>query len=123
MNIELLIPLLYTKDVEGTMLFYKTYFGFECNNYNAGIGWTSLSNGNIEIMLSKPNAHLLFDKPIFTGSFYCRLDDVDALWNKLKHQVRVCYPIDNFDYGMREFAVYDNNNYLLQFGSEIKTSD
>jgi len=37
---------------------------------------------------------------------------------RLKDKVRVCYPLENFEYGMREFAIYDNNGYLLQFGQE-----
>jgi len=54
-----------------------------------------------------------------TGSFYFTTDDVDALWQELKDKARVCYDIENFEWGMREFAVYDNNGYLLQFGQEI----
>jgi hypothetical protein len=26
-----------------------------------------------------------------------------------KDKARLCYPVENFEYGMREFAVYDNN--------------
>jgi len=29
----------------------------------------------------------------------------------------VVYPIESFDYGMREFAIRDNNGYILQFGA------
>jgi hypothetical protein len=29
---------------------------------------------------------------------------------------RVAYPLEDFHYGMREFAIYDNNGYMLQFG-------
>ena len=54
----------------------------------------------------------------FTGSLYINPDDVDALWEQVKDKARVCYPIETFDYGMREFAIYDNNGYLLQFGHE-----
>jgi hypothetical protein len=34
-------------------------------------------------------------------------------------RARICYPIDNFEYGMLEFAIYDNNGYLLQFGQPL----
>ena len=35
-------------------------------------------------------------------------------------RVRICYPIETFDYGMREFAIYDDNNgYVLQFGRPL----
>jgi hypothetical protein len=50
---------------------------------------------------------------------------VDGLWQRLKDRARVCYPIENFEYGMRELAIYDNNGYLLQFGqpaSRVLTS-
>jgi len=70
-------------------------------------------------MLSKPNEYMPYDKIGFTGSFYFNTDDVDSLWEKLKDKARVCYGIEDFFYGMREFAVYDNNGYLLQFGQEI----
>jgi len=51
-----------------------------------------------------------FDAPAFTGS---------ELWNSLKDVVKVCYPMEDFFYGMREFAIYDNNGYMLQFGSPL----
>ena len=59
-----------------------------------------------------------FDRPQFTGSLYFRVDDVDTLWEKLKDKTSIVYPIEDFDYGMREFAVRDNNGYCLQFGKE-----
>jgi uncharacterized glyoxalase superfamily protein PhnB len=74
---------------------------------------------NAEFIISKPNDHIPFDKPTFTGSFYINTDNVDNIWDLIKEKVKICYPIENFEYGMREFAVYDNNGYLLQFGQEI----
>jgi hypothetical protein len=38
---------------------------------------------------------------------------------KLKDKAKVCCGIEDFDHGVREFAVYDNNGYLLQFGQEL----
>ena len=70
-------------------------------------------------MISKPNDHIPFDKPNFTGSFYFNTDGIDEIWNKLKDKTKICYPIENFEYGMRGFAIYDNNGYLLQFGQDI----
>ena len=62
---------------------------------------------------------LLLNKPIFTGSFYLNTDNVDKLREELKDKTRGCYEIENFDWEMREFAIYDNNGYLQQFGQEI----
>ena len=60
-------------------------------------------------MLAGPNQLEGDSAPAFTGSLYFRTDDVDVFWQRLKDRARVCYPIDNFEYGMREFAIYDNN--------------
>ncbi|MFN5228579.1 MAG: hypothetical protein ACK5Q3_18600 [Planctomycetota bacterium] len=30
--------------------------------------------------------------------------------------------LEDFDYGMREFAIYDNNGYLLQFGQSLQAA-
>lgn len=70
-------------------------------------------------LLSKPNEHIPFDKPVFTGSFYFKTDNVDKLWEVLKDKTKVCYAPENFEWHMREFAIYDNNGYILQFGEEI----
>ena len=71
-------------------------------------------------MIAKPNEHTKYDKIGFTGSFYFNTDDVDAMWAKLKDKAAVGCGIENFEYGMREFAVFDNNGYLLQFGQVIE---
>ena len=70
-------------------------------------------------MVATPNAHEDFDEPVFTGSLYFRCDDVTALWTQLADNTRVCYPVEEFEYGMREFAIFDNNGYLLLFGEEL----
>ena len=70
-------------------------------------------------MISAPNAHLDEHAAAFTRSFYFRTDDVDDWWAALWDKARVCYPIEDFDYGMREFAAFDDNGYLLQFGQPL----
>ena len=113
-----LTPLIRTKDIEATIQFYKDILGFECPNYNENWSWATLSRDGIEMMVAAPNAHLPFEQSEFTGSFYFRVNQVDPLWQELKNKARVCYELEEFDYGMKEFAIYDNNGYLLQFGEE-----
>ena len=119
MKLTSLRPMLWTEDLPGSVDFYTSVLGFAANEVNDEWGWASLSNDGMELMLAKPNEHTANDKIGFTGSFYFNTDDVDALWAELKDKARICYDIENFEYGMREFAIYDNNGYLLQFGQEI----
>jgi uncharacterized glyoxalase superfamily protein PhnB len=111
--------MLWTEDLKGSVDFYTSALGFTTNEVNEDWGWASLSKDKVELMLSRTNEHTPYDKIGFTGSFYFITDDVDSLWEQLKDKARVCYGIEDFFYGMREFAVYDNNGYLLQFGQEI----
>ena len=118
MTLQALTPMLRTPDLRGTIAFYTEVLGFTCENVNDDWGWAALRSGPVAIMLSSLNAHQGDVATVFTGSLYLRTDDVDGLWMRLKDRVRVGYPIQDFEYGMREFAIYDNNGYLLQFGQE-----
>jgi len=123
MQFNHLSPMLNTNDIEESVNFYVQELGFECKALEPEWGWATVQLGNIRIMFSRPNAHVFFEHPFFTGSLYFNMHNVDALWEKIKDTASVCYPIEDFEYGMREFAIYDNNGYLLQFGEEIKAED
>ncbi|UOK43609.1 MULTISPECIES: bleomycin resistance protein [Flavobacterium] len=112
-------PMLWTTELKETIAFYVNILGFTCGEYNEDWGWASLYKDDAEIMLAKPNEHTPFEKPVFTGSFYINVDNVEEIWEKLKDKCNLCYEIETFEWGMREFAVYDNNGYLLQFGQEV----
>ncbi|RFM25706.1 VOC family protein [Deminuibacter soli] len=118
MKIISLTPVLYTADVRSTIDLYVGVLGFSCPFPDDNRA--TIHHGETAIMLSLPNAHLPFEKAHFTGSFYFRLHDVDALWEQLKDTTQVVYPIEDFPYGMREFAIYDNNGYILQFGQSLE---
>jgi uncharacterized glyoxalase superfamily protein PhnB len=112
-------PMLRTKDLRATVDFYTTRLGFRCDSYSEKDGWASLRRDSVELMVATPNSHMPFDAPAFIGSFYFNVDDVSELWNSLKDVVKVCYPMEDLFYGMREFAIDDNNGYMLQFGSPL----
>lgn len=114
--------MLRTWDLRGSIAFYTDVLGFECESYSEKWAWASLKHGGVVIMLAGPNQHESDNAPAFTGSLYFRTDDVDSLWHRLKDRARVCYPIEDFEYGMREFAIHDNNGYVLQFGQALDTT-
>ena len=70
-------------------------------------------------MLAKPNQHTPFERPEFTGTFYIKTDDVDSLWKQWSDKVTVLYAPETFEWGMREFGIYDNNGYRLVFGQDV----
>ena len=119
MTLHALTPMLRTPDLRRTIAFYTEVLGFTCDSVSEDWGWAALSCDGVAVMFSGLNAHEGDLAPAFTGSLYLRTDDVDGFWRRLKDRARVCYPIEDFEYGMREFAIYDNNGYLLQFGQEI----
>lgn len=112
-----LTPMLWTAEIPQTVDFYTEILGFECTLFEEG--WAVLERDGIEIMLAYPNAHVPYSGPQFTGSFYFNVTGVDELWEAWKGKCSICYDLDDFEYGMREFAIYDNNNYILQFGQPI----
>lgn len=117
MKLKGLVPMLWTQDLESSILFYRDVLGFACVGRMEG--WASLRKDDVELMLSLPNAHETFDKIQFTGSFYFHPENVEEVWERVKDKARVVYPPEDFEYGMREFAIRDNNGYILQFGQEI----
>lgn len=119
MKLSAIRPILYTAQLRETIDFYTGILGFTCDEYDEDWGWASLHRDSAELMLSKPNAHTKFEHPAFTGSFYINTDNVDLLWNELQHKVNIVYPIETFEWEMREFGIYDNNGYLLQFGQPV----
>lgn len=116
MKFKALRPMLWTAEFEQTINFYTSVLGFICGERNDEWGWASLHRDDVEIMVARPTAHSPFEKAAFTGSLYINTDDIDTLWEQLRHTTTIFYPIDNFEYGMREFAIKDNNGYILQFG-------
>ncbi len=118
MKFHRITPIIWTEQLEDTIDFYCTVLGFQCGEFNKEWQWAALIKDDCELMMAKPNEHTPFEKPAFTGTFYIKVDDVEALWNQLKHNVKIVYELETFDWGMREFAIYDNNGYILQFGQD-----
>lgn len=115
--------MLETEDLKATIRFYEELLGFRCEGTFPDAdkpGWASLRRDNVWLMFTVRNAHATVAKPMMTGSLYLYPDNVDEMWEHLKDKAAIEYPIENFDYGMREFAIRDCNGYLIQFGQNIQ---
>lgn len=111
-------PLIRTLSLDETIRFYTEKLEFSIGEESREWQWARLYKDGVEIMIAGPNDQDLFDKPGFTGSFYFTVTNIDELWERVKNKTKVCYPIESFEWEMKEFAIYDNNGYLLQFGQE-----
>jgi len=112
-------PILWTDHLDESISFYTRILGFVLIEKNEDWQWASLQKDEVVLMISKKNDHSKFNNIGFSGSFYFNVDDVEVLWTDLKEKADVCYEIETFEWGMREFAVYDNNGYILQFGENV----
>ncbi|WP_264521108.1 VOC family protein [Flavobacterium sp. N1994] len=121
MKFQPIVPMIWTEQLSETIDFYCTILGFTCSEKNEEWGWASLFKDDCQLMFAKPNQHTSFEKPTFTGTFYINVDDVETLWKLLKEKVNVVYQLETFDWGMKEFAICDNNGYRIQFGQDITT--
>lgn len=112
-------PIFWTEKLDETIGFYTQILGFTVLARNDDWQWASLHKDEVYIMLSQPNQHESTSGIGFSGSFYFNVDTVDKLWEDLKTKAEICYEIETFEWGMREFAIYDNNGYILQFGETV----
>lgn len=80
--------MLESHDLMGTVSFYVETLGFNCDAYEEGWGWASLSLDNVHIMFTTPNPHRRLGKAIMSGSLYIRTNAVENLWHMLRERLR-----------------------------------
>ncbi|MDQ0964602.1 putative glyoxalase superfamily protein PhnB [Flavobacterium sp. W4I14] len=114
-----LTPMLESHDMQATLKFYTEALNFTCDVKLDDLSWLTLRKDEIEIMFCSPNKHRNIPKSIMSGSLYINTNEVTTHSESVKDQCEICYPLEDFDCGMREFAIYDNNGYLLQFGQGL----
>lgn len=119
MELTALTPMIWVENLDESIAFYMNVLGFEIDGNSDGT-WAKIKKDAVKLMLALPNANIPFDKPVFTGSIYLYTKNVDEIWEKLKDVTEVVYPLEITEYGMKEFAIYDNSGYLLQFGTNIE---
>jgi catechol 2,3-dioxygenase-like lactoylglutathione lyase family enzyme len=127
-KLQYLSPVLWTKDLQATILFYETVLGFKKKTQFPN--FVSLARDNAELMFVLPtqepedrqvpnNKAAFFPKPQLTGNIYIFTEKVDELWEFVKDKATVRSSICDREYLMRDFSILDNNGYELVFGEDI----
>jgi catechol 2,3-dioxygenase-like lactoylglutathione lyase family enzyme len=124
-KLQKLSPILWTKDLEGTISFYEKVLGFKGKSDFPN--FVTLTRENVDIMFIVPQDEPdskddFFPKPQLTGSIFIFMEQVDKLWESVKDQATIKTPIANRAYWMRDFSILDNNGYEIVFGEDITNS-
>ncbi len=126
------------EDVNKTVDFYKDIFGFEFvmgvptdkNEVlmklpeDKALIYALMKFGNIEVMFQAKES-LSEDIPIFKDfkigaslTLYFEVNDIGAIYEKLKDKVTVVKELHTTWYGMQEFYIKDCNGYILGFSQQ-----
>jgi len=126
-HLKSISPILWTKNLEQTILFYRDILGFSAQSNFPN--FVSLCRGDVEIMFVEPQAPSeeclaqdtkdFFPAPSMTGNLYFVVTDVDELWNAINQKVKIKTALEDREYYMRDFSILDNNGYELVFGQNI----
>lgn len=114
--VRVAIPILPSADFERTMEFWRQ-LGFEIVERHPGYLVTAA--GDIEVHFSQDRDPALAGVP-GAGRAFIHVRDAAALHEKLRSVgVDDLGPVEDQDYGLREFAVTDPDGNLIRFGSPV----
>lgn len=114
---------LMVKNVKDTIEFYEQKLGFKAITTVPGDGDTLnfaiLGRDKITLMLQEQQ-NLLAEYPTLqsgeivpTLTLFITVDDVKKMYDELKDKVKIAKDLHQTFYGKDEFAIFDNNGYVL----------
>ena len=127
------VLVLITEDIQRSIAHYRDTLGFELAGSMPEVEptWCLMKRDQTRIMFLGSHHH---DDEVghehegddhghvhapAISSLYFYPDDIDTLWDEFKDKVEIEHPLEDMDYGMREFMIRDPNGYTLMFGSPI----
>lgn len=120
-----LTPEIMVENVQETLAFYQEVLGFQVvATVPEGTGpyvWAMVKNEGVELMIESRES-LSAGLPILQGKeiggtfiFYIDVNSVESLLENVKHRVKVVQDMHTTPYGAKEFAILDNNGFILIF--------
>lgn len=124
---ESISPNIFVKDISETIKFYQS-IGFETVMTvpeEEEFVWVMMSCGNVNFMFQTFDS-LGSELPAISrqdgGSLllYIQTKEIKMLYNQIKDKVIIVKGLEKTFYGAMEFAILDNNNYILTFAENEK---
>jgi len=123
---ENLSPNFFVKDINATISFYKL-LGFTTiatvPETGDNLVWAMMMKGNVTVMFQTFES-LADELPNISrtdgGSLllYIKLSGIRAFFEEVKDKVTILKGLEKTFYGATEFAILDNNNYVLTFAED-----
>lgn len=121
-RLQKILPVLKTADMQRALDFYTAVLGFAVEwraQGDAGDEHCMLRLDETSVLLST-GAHL-GGQPQFTGTLYFHMHCVDDYYRRVKDRVTLVWPLEDMEYGQREFGLRDPDGYTLAFAEERHT--
>lgn len=123
MEYQSLSPNIGVNDVAETVRFYTETLGFSLitsvPSPDGRLQWAMVANGGATIMFQEVD-NLTEEYPQLTGrpilgvmTFYIKMKDMHTLYKKLQGTAYIAQELHHTFYGADEFAIFDNNGYIL----------
>lgn len=100
------------RDLHQAIAWYEEILGFECTGADINDRWqyADFASGGGAVFA------LAVDQNVPShGRFNFDVDDVDAVWERLKNKAEVIQPIETMPYGTRKFTIKDLDGNELGF--------
>jgi len=128
-NFLKLTPNIMVDDVNRTVDYYRDILGFEhvMTVPEAGtLDWALVKRGGISLMFQSTK-DFAEGYPAFadkkaggTLSFFCEVEDIQALYDDIAYKVNVTVEMHRTFYDMDEFTIEDCNGYVLTFAESAR---
>jgi uncharacterized glyoxalase superfamily protein PhnB len=114
------MPVLRVTDLARSVDFYRDVLGFtpapvrfdEADTPFVTLHWEPVA------LLLTTGAHL-GPGPAFSGTLYLHVVGVETLYNRVKGRAEMVWPLEDMNYGTREFGVRDPDGYVIAFAEEL----